>query len=463
MNPQDYSNRYCIVGGGASGITTAKNLLEQSIPFDLIEREDDFGGNWYYNKPCSSIYKSVHMISSRRFSAYTDFPIPDDCPTYLRADQALDYLRRYAGHFGVYEHAEFGRSVVEITPVAGTELWDVRLDRGEVRRYRGVFVANGHLVKPNLSDYPGHFDGVQLHSSQYKTPDVLAGKRVLVVGAGNSGCDIAVEAVHHGTAVFHSTRRGYYYWPKFLFGMPADEWAEWPLRLRLPLWCRRFFGKHVLRMFTSGKPEDYGLPKPDHKLFEAHFIINTTVFYHLGHGDIIAKRDVRELRGDRVAFADGTEEMIDVIVYATGFHLCFPFIDQKYLSWSKGRPQLYMNVFDPQHHNLYFIGLFQTSTGNWPLMDYQAQLVARYIKAREFARRKAAQLTRLIASDRTNANGGIRFTEVSRHAIEVEHFSYRSKLRQLIASLPASRPEARELPLQHAALSLSPGEGGRRS
>jgi hypothetical protein len=149
-------------------------------------------------------------------------------------------------------------------------------------------------------------------------------------------------------------------------------------------------------------------------------------------------------------------------VYATGFHPCFPFIGHEYLSWSKERPQLYMNIFDPQHQNLFFIGLFQTSTGNWPLMDYQAQLVARYIKAREFAPKKAARLTRLIANDRTNANGGIRFTKVSRHAIEVEHFSYRSKLRRLIAGLPGPPAETRDLPLQPAILSLSSGAGGRR-
>lgn len=437
MHTKDYSSRFCIIGAGAAGISAAKNLKAQSIPFDVIEREDDIGGNWYYGKACSSIYKSVHMISSKEFSQYTDFPIPDEYPTYMRADQALAYLRSYAREFGIYAHTEFGRSVLDIAPVAGSKQWDVTLDSGEVRRYQGVLVANGHLCKPQLPDYPGNFDGLQLHSSQYKTPDVLAGKRVLVVGAGNSGCDIAVDAVHHSQAVFHSTRRGYYYWPKFLFGIPADRWAEWPLRLRTPLWARRFFGKYVLRMFTAGQPEQYGLPKPDHKLFEAHFIINSTLFYHLGHGDLTAKKDVRELRGDRVLFADGSEEQVDVIVYATGFQLSFPFIEQQHLTWQKGRPQLYMNIFDAKHPNLFFIGLFQTSTGNWPLMDYQSQLVARYLHARQAVPQKAAHVERLIQHDHSDADGGIRFTDASRHSIELEHFSYRLKLRRLIRALPA--------------------------
>jgi hypothetical protein len=217
-------------------------------------------------------------------------------------------------------------------------------------------------------------------------------------------------------------------------------------------------------MFTAGDPADYGLPEPDHKLFEAHFIINSTLLYHLAHGDIVAKRDVQELRGDRVLFTDGTEERVDVIVYATGFELSFPFLDQKHLSWSMEKPSLYMNMFDQQHPNLFFIGLFQTSTGNWPLMDYQSQLAARYIRARDAAPKKAARLSRLIAKDRTAADGGIRFTNVSRHAIEVEHFSYRSKLLRLIRALALSPDsQADSGSLLHPAESLHPQSArGRR-
>ncbi|HEM7895583.1 MULTISPECIES: flavin-containing monooxygenase [Burkholderia] len=437
MTERNDGARYCIIGAGAAGITAAKNLLAAGIGFDVIEREDDVGGNWYYGRPSGAVYRSIHMISSKRFSEYTDFPIPDDYPTYARGDQALAYLRAYARRFGVYDRIEFGRSVLEIAPVAGGSGWRVELDRGEVRTYRGVIVCNGHLSHPQLPDYPGRFDGLQLHSSQYRTPEIFRDRRVLVVGAGNSGCDIAVEASHHARAVFHSTRRGYYYWPKFLFGIPADQWAEWPLRLRMPLWARRFFGERLLRLTTAGQPEDYGLRKPDHKLFESHFIINSTLFYHLGHGDLDARPDVRELKGDRVVFADGREEPVDVIVYATGYRPGFPFIDQAHLQWRKQQPSLYLNMFDAQHRDLFFIGLFQTSTGNWPLMDYQAQLLARYLHARDAAPRKAAHIDRLIRRGKSDWSGGIAFHRTPRHVIEVEHFAYRLQLQRLIRGLPA--------------------------
>ena len=439
MNQQknkDYSNRFCIIGAGAAGITAGKNLKQLAIPFDIIEKEDDIGGTWYFGKACSSIYKSVHMISSKEFSEYTDYPISKEMPTYMRADQALNYLRSYARDFGIDEYIEFNRSILNIEPVPNSKQWDVTLDNGETRRYQGVLVANGHLSKPFVPQYPGSFSGLQLHSAQYKTPDVLTDKRLLVIGAGNSGCDIAVEGIHHAKAVFHSTRRGYYYWPKFLFGIPADRWAEWPLKLRLPLWARRFFGLYILRMFTAGQPEEYGLPKPDHKLFESHFIINSTLLYHLGHGDIVAKRDVKRFDGNTVFFADDSKEEVDVIVYATGFQLSFPFIEQKHLAWDKKQPNLYMNIFDRQHPNLFFIGLFQTSTGNWPLMDYQAQLVARYLKARQDAPGKTIKFEQLIQKDKRDNNGGIKFTDAERHSIEFEHFAYRSKLRKQINMFP---------------------------
>lgn len=454
MGQVDRSNRYCIIGGGAAGLATGRHFAANDIGFDLIEKEDDFGGVWNFGKPCSAIYRSVHMISSKHYSEYPDYPAPQEWPIFLRSDQALEYLRSYARHFDLYKSTEFGREVVEMRPQEGSDRWIVRLDGGEERIYRGVVVANGHLSKPNLPSTPGNFSGLQMHSGQYKTPDCLKGKRVLVVGAGNSGCDIAVEAIHHAAKVFHSTRRGYFYWPKFVWGMPVDEWAEWFLVLRVPLWARRFFGRYFLKWASAGSPEDYGLPKPDHKMFESHFIINSTLMYHLGHGDITAMPDIKELQGEKVVFADGRVEDIDVIIWATGFELSFPFIDQKYLKWQKAQPDMFMNIFDRTNPNLFFIGLVQTSTGNWPIMDWQSRLLARYILARETAPKRVAFLQKLIANAKTDASGGIRFQDVSRHSIEFEHFIYRQKLQRLIRKLPGKAARAPELVQRPAAMPI---------
>lgn len=422
------TSRYCIVGAGSSGLAVVKNFAAMGIEFDCFEREDDVGGNWYYGKPASSVYRSTHLISSKRLTEYTDFPMPAEYPEYPSQQQAWEYLRSYARHFGLYRRIEFGRSVEQIQKVGA---WQVTLDGGEVREYAGIVIANGHNWDPQWPEYPGTFNGLVLHSGQYKTPDALRGKRVLVVGAGNSGCDIAVESAQNAAATFHSVRRGYHYLPKFLRGRPVDQLNERLLRWRLPLWLRRKIASYAIKV-ALGRPHDFGLPKPDHQLFETHPIINSQLMYHLGHGQIQPKPDIAELRGDRVRFVDGSETMIDVIIYATGFRITFPFIDTQYLNWRDGRPNLFLHVFHPTDDTLFVAGLLQPDSGQWGLVDYQAQLIARFIRALENDPQQANRFRRWRQSAHLDLGDGIRYVRSTRHLLEVEHFSYRERLKKLI-------------------------------
>ena len=424
-----YISKYCIVGAGTSGLTAAKNLDQLGIPCDVIEREDDVGGNWYYGKPNSSVYKSTHLISSKPGTEYVDFPMPDDYPDYPNHEQVWEYLKSYARTFDLYRLIQFNTSVETIE--RASEYWDVTLDNGETRRYKGVIIANGHNWDPKYPKYPGTFDGPVIHSANYKTPDVLRDKRALVVGAGNSGCDIAVESAQNAKITFHSTRRGYWYAPKFVLGIPADQIAENALRLRLPVAVRRWINVSLIKLIM-GDPTKYGLPKPDHKFYETHPIVNSQMMYYLGHGDIKPKPDIQELRGDRVLFKDGTEEPIDVIIYATGYNITFPFIDKKYLNWHDNKPNLYMNVFHPEYDNFFVAGLIQPDSGQWGLVDYQAQLIAKFIHAQTHNPQKAAEFRRKKASEQPKLNRGINYVESTRHYVEVEHFSYRNGLKKLI-------------------------------
>ncbi|RMF57602.1 MAG: monooxygenase [Calditrichaeota bacterium] len=429
VNILDRTDRYCVIGAGSSGLVAAKNLKQHGIPCDVLEREDEVGGIWNYGKPFSSVYRSTHLISSKPLTEYTDFPMPADYPDYPNHAQVLAYFKAYARHFGLYDLIEFNTTVERVAPSGAG--WEVTLAGGHKRRYRGVVIANGHLWNPHYPDFPGKFDGTALHSRDYKTPDVLRDKRVLVVGAGNSGCDIAVEAAQNAARTFHSVRRGYHYIPKYLFGKPADQVGEVALRLRVPLFLRRWTNGLILRLF-HGRPQDFGLPKPDHKLFESHPIVNSQIFYYLGHGDIIPKPDVEELRDDRVRFRDGSEEPIDVIVYATGYEITFPFIDSTHLNWRNGHPALFLNVFHPEYDNLFVAGLIQPDSGQWGLVDYQTQLIARFVRAQEQNPASAERFRRLKAGTKMDLGHGIRYLPSSRHAIEVEHFSYRRRLQKLI-------------------------------
>jgi cation diffusion facilitator CzcD-associated flavoprotein CzcO len=428
----DRTKKILIVGAGASGLAVAKNLGQAQIAFDVLEREDDVGGNWYYGKPASSVYRSTHLISSKTLTQFTDFPMPEEYPDYPSHEQAWEYLRSYARTFQLYERIEFNQSVESIEP-CGQE-WAVALAGGEVRHYGGVVIANGHNWDPRIPAYPGSFDGLAVHSSQYKTPDLLRGRRVLVVGAGNSGCDIAVESAQNAAATFHSVRRGYHYLPKFLLGKPTDLCGERLLRWRFPLWLRRLITRRVVHLALGG-PQSYGLPAPDHKLFETHPIINSQMLYYVGHGKINVKPDVQELCGSKVRFVDGSEAEIDVLVYSTGFRINIPFIDRRHLNWSRDRPELFLNVFHPQYDNLFVAGLIQPDSGQWGLVDYQAQLIARFIQACRQRPSLAERFRRQKRARRPDLGSGIDYVRSPRHLLEVEHFSYRRRLQDLIRSL----------------------------
>lgn len=432
-----YSNRYCVIGAGTSGLAAAKNLLDLGVEVDIIERQDDIGGNWYYGSEASSMYQSAHLISSKALAGYLDFPMPDDYPDYPGQTQVLKYIHDYADRFGLGDHVEFCRSVQRVRPTR-PHGWEVTLDGGEVRGYRGVVVANGHHHRPKLPEYPGTPPAESLHSKDYRRPDRFTGKRVLVVGGGNSACDIAVDLVPFAGRTLISMRRGYHFWPKFVLGRPVDEWNELTLRLRLPVPARRAAAKLLLRTFV-GRHSDYGLPAPDHRVFESHVVVNSRLPYHLRHGDVTVKPDIAELRGDRVLFNDGTEEEIDAIVYATGYLPSFDFLEDAELAWRDGFPELYLNVFHPRFDDFFVVGMAQPTVGIWRLADYQARLVAGFVAGRERypALAKRLQRAKTGPSPRMSPYS---YLPSQRHRLEVEHSTYERVLKKYLASFDKLRP-----------------------
>lgn len=431
MIADESASRICIVGAGAGGLGAAKNLAQLGYECDLYDRDRDVGGIWHYENPISSVYRSTHLISSKRRTEFLDFPMPAEYPDYPSHRQVHAYLRAYAERFHLRGRIHFGIGVERIERAG--DAWLVSLSDGSTRRYRAVVLANGHNSDPKWPSFPGSFDGPTLHAAQYKSPDVLRDRRVLVVGAGNSGCDIAVESAQNAAHTFHSMRRGYRFAPKYLFGRPADVLAETFLKWRLPLWLRRKSFDMMVKM-VLGAPQDYGLLKPDHQWFETHPIVNSQMLYYVGHGEITVKPDVAALDGRTVKFVDGSSESIDVIVYCTGYHISFPFIDREHLAWKDDRPNLFLNVFHPEYDNLFVVGLIQPDSGMFWLIDYQTQAIARYLRA---ADHDSPAATRFRQEKRRGmeTSGGIRYVNSSRHLLEVEHSSYARRLRKAIAQL----------------------------
>jgi cation diffusion facilitator CzcD-associated flavoprotein CzcO len=298
----------------------------------------------------------------------------------------------------------------------------------------GLLIASGTLHKPKRIDLPGDFTGTRLHSAAYKTPDLLAGKRVLIVGCGNSACDIAVDAVHHAAAVDLVVRRGYYFVPKFVLGRAIDTIGG---KIKLPNRAKQFVDGLLVRLLV-GKPSDYGLPDPDYAMYASHPVVNSLVLHHIGHGDIKVRPGLASISGQTVQFNDQAEASFDLILEATGYELDYPFIDRDLLNWSGAAPQLYLNVFHPERDDLFMLGMVEAAGLGWQGRDEQAHLVALYI--RQLASRRAAAL-RLKELKRTRArhrcDGGMRYLKLDRMAYYVHKDKYLSTVKGHIKQLQA--------------------------
>lgn len=372
--------RVCIIGGGPLGIGLGRELGEGGIDYDLYEAEADLGGVWNGDGNSGRVYPSLHLISPKFNTQVPDYPMPEDYPVYPDHRRMLAYLRDYARHFGVYERARCGTTVMRLSRAGAG--WEVETSKGRGGHYDLVAVCNGAQRLPRYPDppYPGRFDGDVLHSMHYKNPDQIQGKRVLVVGGGNSGCDIAVDAVHHAAAVYHSTRRGYHYYPKFIDGKPTPQWM---LQLGNRFETKQETMAYIQQVFKLAgfDGEDYGLPRPDHPLDAAHPIMNSQILYHIGHGDIRAKDDIRRFDGFGVHFLDGSHAEVDIVIYATGYDRDFPFIDPTLLQWKNGIPDLFIHIAPRHLDNIFFFGFVNAAAGLGDGLRLQGQFVRSYIRA----------------------------------------------------------------------------------
>jgi cation diffusion facilitator CzcD-associated flavoprotein CzcO len=343
----------------------AKALLEHKIAYEELEADRELGGNWLHG-----VYETVHIISSRKTTEYADYPMPADYPDFPSRQQMLEYLRDYAEKFQLCRNIQFNTKVVMALPLADGR-WELELTSGEKRIYKGLIVCNGHHWDRRFPKYPGTFDGEFIHSKDYRSPSQLNGKRVLVIGGGNSGCDIAAEAARVGAKACISLRRGYWFLPKTLFGIPTAELVkEW-----FPVWAQRLFLRAVLRI-AIGKFSDYGLPEPTHRIFEAHPTINSELLYYVKQGRIRPRPDIARFAANTVYFVDGTSEEFDMVVCATGYHVSFPFLPPGLVPVKGSTAQTYGGCVLPEYKNLYIIGTSQLRYGFGPLVTPGVDLIA---------------------------------------------------------------------------------------
>lgn len=441
----DRGDTVCVVGAGASGLAAVKNLREHGFGVDCYEREADVGGVWNWRHDRSPVYASAHLISSKPSTQFPDYPMPDTWPDYPHHSQLLAYFRRYADHFDLRRHVWFGTEVVRVEPV-DDQRWDVTTrstggGAARTHRYAAVVVANGHNWSPTLPGYEGlaDFAGEVIHASAFKDPAKVRGRRVLVVGAGNTGCDIAVEAAQRAAVCWHSARRGYWYVPKYLMGRPADQVNELLQALRVPLRLRQWLSHRLLKL-TVGDLTRFGLSRPDHRMYETHPIINSQLIYYVGHGRIRPVPDVARFGRHVVELVDGETIEPDLVVLATGYLPRFDFVDPDVLAVdADGRPHLYLHTFSPRHPTMAVAGLVQPDSGTPPLAHWQSVAIARWLRLREADPGRAADFWSRVGGQVDRRWTRARTANSTRHWFEVNRTVYLRALQGVLDDLEPAR------------------------
>jgi hypothetical protein len=430
--------RYAVIGAGPSGLSAARALQKAGIAFDGYEASRGVGGLWDIENPRSTMYESAHLISSRTTTEFAEFPMDSDAD-YPSHRTLIRYFRDFADHFGLTERFRFDTRVTAVQRAADGS-WMLRAEGPEgaaEHHYAGIILANGTLAEPNVPAFRGEFTGEILHTSAYKSAVQLTGKRVLIVGAGNSGCDIAVDAVHHAASVDMSVRRGYYFVPRYLFGRPSDTLNQGK---PLPARIKQFVDTRVLKAFT-GDPVRFGFPKPDYKLYESHPIVNTLILNHLGQGDLHIRADVDRFDGSTVHFRDGSSGEYDMVLLATGYTLDYPFAAREDLNWTGWSPKLFLNVFPPSFNGLYMMGMLEASGIGWQGRYEQAELIASYLAALEDRPEAASEFRRRVAGEPwPDLTGGYKYLGLERMSYYVNKDAYRRAVREATLQLRGAQP-----------------------
>jgi dimethylaniline monooxygenase (N-oxide forming) len=412
----------CVIGAGSSGIAAAKALHERGIPFDCFERSDRVGGNWVFQNKngMSAAYRDLFINTSRPRMEYSDYPMPESYPDFPHHTHIAAYFDKYVDHFGFRDRITFETGVERATLEADGS-WNVELDNGQTRRYDALLVANGHHWNPRWPEpaFAGSdgFTRLQLHAHSYRDNSIFDGRRVVILGMGNSAMDIAVEASYVAERTYLAARQGVWIIPKYIFGKPVDQLRNDP---RVPFKVRQRFIHQLIKSY-SGPPERYGLPKPNHKFGEAHPTISGRILDRIQHGTITPKPNIDSFEGSRVRFVDATDEEADVVVYCTGYKIAFPFFAEDFISAPDNHIELFRRVFHPEIANVFFIGLLQPLGAIMPLAEAQGAWVGDHLLG-DYVLPSAAEVRADISADQAAMRE--RYVASKRHTIQVDFDDY---------------------------------------
>ncbi|WOE32517.1 MULTISPECIES: flavin-containing monooxygenase [unclassified Acinetobacter] len=375
--------KYLIVGAGPMGLVVARAFLRADIEFEMVERHRDVGGIWDIENPGSPMYETCHFITSKKLGGFVDYPMPEDYPTYPSWRLVLQYIRQMAKDYGIYPHIRFNLSVKLAEPikVSGVDAWKVTTDDGDTRVYRGVVYASGQQWKQYIPKFSNmdKFQGELLAGNQYKSPKQFEGKRVLIVGAGNSGVDIAADAAEYAEKAFLSTRRAYHFLPKQVFGIPTPDLLDGRIP---PPPIPGINGKlsqqqlAELALAVVGDLSHYGLPVPTEPLGSTQAIVNDTILHCFTHGTLKHVPNIKTFHENKVEFDNDQIEEIDLVLFCTGYDIEIPWLPEGIVDYDQGHPVFHIGAIAPKVRNFYGVGVIHPSRADaWTVFDQLSQII----------------------------------------------------------------------------------------
>lgn len=364
----------CVIGAGCSGLAALRELVRRGFDVDCFEQGSRVGGTWRYENDNgrSAAFASLRTNVSRPRMQYPSLPMPSSYGDFPHHSQMAAYLEAYAAAFDLHRHVRFRTLVEQVTPSPDGE-WCVALGDGSEYRYESIVVANGHDWEPNWPQFRGDTTARVTHAHQYRTPDAFAGQRVLVIGAGQSGCEIACEISKVASLSLLSSRGGVHVVPRYVLGDPYDDGDRAPFNL-LPWSLLRALFASLVTISRAGRPADYGLPEPRHKLLEQIPAISSDIVPALRRGDVVPVGNIERLEGGFVHLAGGEAVQVDRIICATGYRISCPFLAPELLGSEDDRRAvpLYRRIVSPQRPGLFFIGLADPPGGLLPVVEAQS-------------------------------------------------------------------------------------------
>jgi hypothetical protein len=413
-----------VLGAGSSGLAAIKTLREQGLAVDGFERGSDVGGLWRYQNDngLSAAYASLRTNVSRARMQYPSFSMPEAYGDFPHHSEMAAYLDAYADEFALRDSISF-RTTVDRIEWAADRSWNIMLDDGSRRSYDAVVVATGLFWSPRLPDYPGSFDGMESHAHEYRTPEPFAGRRVLVVGAGQSAAEIAVEVSTVAELTCMSVRAGVHVIPRWIGRRPYDAADIAPLN-RLP-WrlLNRIYGLRVARALG---PCPASWPLPAHPPVEGIPIVSSALLPAVRRGDVVVKPAIDRFDGNSVRFVDGSEERVDRIVYATGYRISLPYLSSSLLSAEEREFPLYRRIVPPEARGLYFAGFVDAPGGLLPVVEAQGQWIAAVLTG---GLRLPSPLRMWQAIDRAESRTRERFPDENPRSVRCDPHAYRRLLR----------------------------------